>query len=92
MDEDVGHKAREQVEQVVGAGGRKDNSHARTLTERKPTTNPPVLAKTHSPQSLTKTFGTPSINACSKTIVRMEARWPYPPLPPLSTTCQCCAK
>jgi hypothetical protein len=56
----VGHIRRYQLQQAVGSGGWQRNSHARTLTDRTPSTNPLVSAKTQSCKLLTKTFGTPS--------------------------------
>jgi hypothetical protein len=47
-NEVVGHIRRNQVQQAVGSGGWKRKSHARTLTDPTPPTNPPVLAKTQS--------------------------------------------
>jgi len=60
VDERVGHIGRQQVQQAVGSGRWEHNSHAPTLPEPRRSTNPPVLAKAHSHEPLTKTFGTPS--------------------------------
>src|SRR6266852_4940628 len=70
MDQGVGYKAREQVKQAVRAGGRKDDSHAWILTERSPTTNLPVSAKTISRESLTKTSEHPLIVKSAITIAK----------------------
>jgi hypothetical protein len=60
LDEVIGHERRQQFQQPIGAGGRKKNSHARTLTGRASKTNPPKSAKPSWQEQFTRTFGTPS--------------------------------
>ena len=68
-DEVIGHIIGKQFEQGNGADGRQRGNHARTLTQCATLATPLVSAQTISHQTLTKTFGTPSLRQRAGSVI-----------------------